>query len=90
MIHNDLAGWASLDDKEFLKVLCLEIAHHHTYYNIVEYHFAVDTAILNNNEEYTRPRISSSPAYSSRESNEVSRPQVRSKIGQFVVHTKLF
>ena len=43
-----LAGWAGLDDKEFLKVLCLEIAHHHTYYNIVEYHFAVDTAILNN------------------------------------------
>ena len=50
--HNDLTGWAGLDDKEFLKVLCLEIAHHHTYYyyNIVEYYFAVDTAILNNNK----------------------------------------
>ena len=69
MIHNDLAGWAGLDDKEFLRVLCLEIAHHHTYYNIVEYHFAVDTAILNNKK--SRPRISSSPAYSSQESIEV-------------------
>ena len=45
--HNDLAGWAGLDNKEFLKVLCLEIADHHTYYNIVEYNFAVDTTILN-------------------------------------------
>ena len=42
-----MAGWAGLDDKEFLKVLRLEITHHYTYYNIVEYNFAVDTAILN-------------------------------------------
>ena len=34
--------------KTVLKVLRLEIAHCHTYYNIVEYNFSVDTAILNN------------------------------------------